>query len=182
MTTALILLRSFQESQIEFWLPIEGFLGYDVSSFGRVRSYFSTKSFGGRNGFKSIRVETPRILKASAKPYVMLSLQRGDVEQTVTVHRLVAKAFIPNPQRCPEVNHKNLVKSDCRALNLEWTDHDGNHKHLDANGMRPKGFGHYRSVLSREQILEMQRLNRDEGIGLKIHGMARVQGDRLFQS
>ena len=45
------------------------------------------------------------------------------------VHRLVAEAFIPNPNNLPEVNHKNADRSDNRAVNLEWTDRYGNVNH-----------------------------------------------------
>lgn len=56
----------------------------------------------------------------------------GKIRNT-TIHRLVAEAFIPNPDNLPEVNHINEVKYDNRVSNLEWTTRKGNINHGDRN-------------------------------------------------
>ena len=91
----------------EVWLFIKGYEDrYMVSNMGRVRS-------------------RTKILKTSGgSKYVHVILNDGDVghRKTVSVHRLVAEAFVPNP--CPEefryINHKDENKRNNRADNLEW--------------------------------------------------------------
>ena len=94
--------------QNETWKPVKGFEGlYEVSNLGRVRSL--------RNGI---------ILKETrdSRGYSHVTLAKGKrIENTTrNVHRLVADAFIPNPQNLPQINHKNEIKWDNMAENLEW--------------------------------------------------------------
>lgn len=109
MTTALILLRDWQDSQIEFWLPVVGFSDYDISSFGRVRSCKRkcTKIIGNyphRQGYR----------------WALLydGLGRGT---RFFVHQLVGRAFLARAVELNQVNHINCVKYDNRLGNLEWS-------------------------------------------------------------
>lgn len=105
----------------EIWKDIEGYEGlYQISNLGRV------KSFG--NGSKSRWYGKERILSATndSKGYKQIKLTNKKERKTFKVHRLVAQAFIPNPYNLPQINHKDEVKSNNRADNLEWCDNQYN--------------------------------------------------------
>lgn len=61
--------------------------------------------------------------------YLRVNLRKGGNVQQKCLHRLVALAFVPNPENKPEVNHKNGRRDDCRAVNLEWCTHSENQLH-----------------------------------------------------
>ena len=71
--------------------------------------------------------------QVTKRGYIQVRLQTGKGDsrgrKVFSVHRLVAKAFIPNPNGLPEVNHKNGVKSDNRVNNLEWVSRRENIDH-----------------------------------------------------
>lgn len=75
-------------------------------------------------------------------------------------NRVVAKAFIPNPENKPEVNHINGDKTDNRVENLEWVTSQENTLHAIATGLRVsvKGSGHKLSKLSEDDILKIREL------------------------
>ena len=94
--------------EIEEFRDIPGYEGlYEVSNLGRVRS-----------------LETERILKPSKNTwgYLFVSLYKNGIKKAVRIHRLVALAFIPNPDNLPCINHKDEDKTNNTVDNLEWCD------------------------------------------------------------
>lgn len=108
---------------VEVWKTIPGHPNYEVSSFGRVKSL--PRRHRVRNGHSYMTKE--RVLRPAVNQngYQHLSIDCKDCR----VHRLVAQAFIDNPNSYRDVNHKNGIKTDNRVDNLEWVSHSQNEIH-----------------------------------------------------
>lgn len=120
----------------EVWKDIEGYEGiYQVSNLGRVRSLdrlvpAACALSKGKQVVNYLRkgvILKPHIAGKSGYQYVGLSI--GDKPKYYSVHRLVAKAFIPNPDNLPEVNHIDEDHLNNQADNLEWVTHIQNEHH-----------------------------------------------------
>lgn len=119
--TALILLRDWQESQIEFWRPIRGFSRYDISTFGRLRLRKNGKILNG---------------SVHRQGYHVTTLIRDDGKRKgVFYHRAVAEAFLPNPFNLPEINHLTGCKYDARLGCFEWSTRLNNQQHAWKHGL-----------------------------------------------
>lgn len=96
----------------EIWKPIKGFEGYyDVSNLGRVRSY-------RKNQFMS---KEPRIMTLTDSfGYDYAHLKVKNINKRVRVHRLVAEAFIPNPDNKPVIDHIDCNTKNNVVTNLRW--------------------------------------------------------------
>lgn len=106
-------------SELYEWRPVAGYEGlYEVNNLGEVRR------LEGKVLMKDGHIKTvkERILKPSlaGRGYPYVNLSKYGVSHLVSIHRLVAIAFIPNPDNLPQVNHKNENKTDNRVENLEW--------------------------------------------------------------
>lgn len=110
-----------EQVYIEDWRPVVGYEGlYEVSSFGNVRSI--DRAVNSKSG--SIAIKKGKALKwdIGKNGYARVALSVGNSVKRHLVHRLVAEAFIPNPNGLPEVNHKSEVKTENFVWNLEWCD------------------------------------------------------------
>lgn len=128
----------------EIWKDIQGYEGYyQVSNLGRVKSF-------PRRG---THINKIHILKPSKnrKGYYQVVLSKNSEYQSKKIHRLVAKAFLENPNNYQQVNHIDGNKENNRVDNLEWCTNEYNMKHAWKLGLRDnifkKGKGHQRSVV-----------------------------------
>ncbi|HEX2900801.1 MAG TPA: NUMOD4 domain-containing protein, partial [Bacteroidia bacterium] len=124
----------------EEWRPVAGFEGkYAVSSHGRVISF-------RRNPQGRLMTSYPRPRNYRS---VVLSSPQKDLH--TQVHRLVANAFIPNPEGKPGVNHKDGNPENNVVGNLEWATHAENMLHAVKTGLKP-------SKLSLQDTVEIRQL------------------------
>lgn len=109
----------------EKWLDIKGYEGlYQVSNMGNV---FSVARLGTKGGeIKTIIVNG----------YKKVKLYKNGKMKTFSIHKLVAQAFIPNPENKPQVNHIDGNKSNNFYTNLEWVSCQENVEHAYINGLR----------------------------------------------
>lgn len=115
---------SLEDFEGEVWKDIPGYKGwYQVSNFGRIKSV--DRQFMLQRVCDSVpRIITCKacIIKACTKrgDYLTCHLKKNGTNKSVKFHQVVCKAFHPNPDGLPEVNHINEIKTDNRADNLEW--------------------------------------------------------------
>ena len=120
---------------------------YHISNTGSVKSF-------AQNRPKILSTQIDKVGYESVKLYIDGSHKR------YSVHRLVAKAFISNPNNKPEVNHKNGIKHDNRYSNLEWVTRSENMVHADRNGYLSdkKGYKNPASNFSKADVYEIMSL------------------------
>lgn len=137
-----------QDRKKEEWKKIEGFPNYSVSNLGRVR-----------NDKKN------RIMEYSynAKKYYRVALSKNNKRYARLVHRLVAEAFIPNPDNKPQVNHIDGNKVNNCVNNLEWATNQENQDHywkyLDDGKRRERiSVGLKRAYQNNPDLAEQKRI------------------------
>jgi len=137
---------------MKVWKEVDGFPNYQVSNRGDVRS--NNPHFKKR---KENFLLTPWRTEGG---YQVVQLFDGkDRRRCTTVSRLVAQAFVPNPENKPQVNHKNGNKLDNFYLNLEWVTDSENKLHAYHYGLM-KGRGGEQCHFSRfteQDVLEIRK-------------------------
>lgn len=142
----------------EIWKDIKDFENlYQVSSLGRVKSLQKEVMNYMGLGIRKEKVLKPRINNSG---YEYINLRKFKDPKSFMVHRLVAIAFVENPQNKPQVNHINGIKSDNRLENLEWCTASENVKHsyikLNRQCFR-------REKLNKEEVLEIRKMLKLKG-------------------
>jgi hypothetical protein len=123
--------------------PVVGYEGlYEVTADGRVWSVAKPHQHGGQWLAATV----------GKRGYPKVELLKGGVQKTYTVHRLVAEAWLPNPDGLGDVNHISGIKTDCRAENLEWCTRAQNCQHAYDAGLRRAGS------LSDEEVATIRQL------------------------
>jgi len=116
----------------EMWKDVVGYEGYyQVSNMGNVKSLDRLIPHYKNSNFKYIKVG--RLLKQqiskSKSKYKIVGLILNQKRKMKTIHRLVAEAFIPNPENKRTVNHIDGIKENNHIENLEWATYSENNKH-----------------------------------------------------
>lgn len=130
----------------EVWKPIKGYEGlYEVSSLGRVKSLNFKRS--GEEG----------ILTPTLKPYLQVALYSKGSPSQQLVHRLVAEAFIPNPEKLPQVNHIDEDTHNNSVPNLEWCSSSYNINYGKRNlKVSTKAVGRARRIIKQDFLGDLQ--------------------------
>lgn len=116
---------------------------YSINRKGEIYSYHSNKLM--------------KLMK-DKDGYLKVNLSKNGKSRKYIVHRLVAQTFLENPNKFPQVNHKNGIKDDNRVENLEWCTVSSNHKHAFKIGLKNhKGSKHPNSKLTEKEVLNIRR-------------------------
>ena len=117
----------------EIWKDIKGYEGlYQISSFGNVKSL--DRYIINKNGDKQY-FPGKYLTQGISDNYLKVILSKNNKQRTFRVHILVARAFIPNPENKPEVNHIDGNKKNNKVNNLEWNTRSENELHAYKNGL-----------------------------------------------
>lgn len=119
----------------EEWRTVLGAPHYEISSLGKVRSWLM-RGWQGKGKLRLTPLLLKQSLKKQGKGYLTVILVTPTGRKDFRVNRLVADAFISNPDNKPEVNHKDGNKTNNVYTNLEWTTRLENDQHAIATGLR----------------------------------------------
>ena len=119
----------------EVWKPIKDYEGlYEISNLGRVKSL----------NYK--RTGKEKILKntENSKGYLIVCLTKNEKRKQFKIHRLVAEAFIPNPEDKPCIDHINTIKNDNRVENLRWVTNEENNNNPLTKKKRNENYANFK--------------------------------------
>lgn len=139
--------RSLETLEGEIWKDVVGYEGiYQISNLCRIKSMPRLWKLNSKG--KTMMNE--KILKwmTDFHGYLVVELRNNGDRKGGFSHRLIAQAFIQNPENKPEINHINGIKNDNRIENLEWCTKLENIQHSCRTGLRRdnRGITHYRSL------------------------------------
>lgn len=147
--------------------PIKGFEKfYEISDNGEVITLKRDKYIKEEKISKGFK---------NQKGYLRFDFRRRG-GKIVLVHRLVAEAFIPNPNNYSQINHIDGDKTNNNVKNLEWCNNSYNQKHAFKNGLQKSNFNHHNSKLNYEDVIYIKKEYKKNILGHGIHSLAKKFG------
>lgn len=142
----------------ETFIDIAGYEGmYQIGTQGTVISL--ERERGGKGNCTYYTVQREMIQATNKFGYVSVRLTNEiGVHKKIDIHRLVALNLIDNPFNKPQVNHIDGDKSNNQVDNLEWTTQAENMAHAKAMGLMPRGESHWKSILTKKQVMVIKDL------------------------
>jgi hypothetical protein len=138
---------------IEIWKDISGYEGqYQISNLGTVQSL---TRIDAQNHIRYSQIMKPKL---DDKGYYQIILCQNGKHKSLSLHRLLAKHFISNPNNLPCINHIDGNPKNNLLENLEWCTYSENTIHAYKTGLMKLGNGHGRAKLTTEQVLEIRKL------------------------
>lgn len=139
---------------IEIWKTISGYEGcYEISNFGKIRSIERDVNRNNHTIHIKGKIKKPHI--GGSGYYYTVLCKEGKCKLEL-VHRLLANAFIPNPENKPEIDHINADRSDYRLENLRWATHKENNN--NANTLQNKRNNTYTPEVIKRGIETRKKL------------------------
>lgn len=167
----------------EIWKPLDKIIdvgiGYEISSLGNVRSV--DRIIETKNGNRFIKGIIMKQL-TDKFGYSNITFSNISKKRKCLVHRLVALAFIKNPENKPEVNHKDCNKSNNNVDNLEWSTSKENILHSWSNSLANDNIGekNNNSKLKKDDVLEIREMyNCGEYTQTKLSKLFNVRQDTI---
>lgn len=145
----------------EEWKPIKGYEGlYEISNCGRVKGIDRKTRVIRKGHSQEMRVPEKIFTGYKGKThYCQVALYKDGIKKHMQVHRLVAEAFIPNPDNKRQVNHIDGNKQNNIVTNLEWVTPSENILHSFKTGLNPcSGEKNFQAKLTKEQVTEIKRV------------------------
>lgn len=145
----------------ENWKPVKDFEGlYEVSNTGKVKALARMKNCN--KGYGLIKEHIMKQTNSQCQYYRVPLTNKEHIKKYYLVHRLVAQAFIPNPDNLEQVNHKDGNKLNNYVENLEWCTRKQNLQHAVKNGLKPTLKLLCERIYKIEEKLEKLNINIEE--------------------
>lgn len=184
--------NSLENLPNEIWKPVVGFEGfYEVSNYGRIKSIDDIPESTLKKRDSPITRPLIRLQNLNIQGYPYITFTQGLFKcKSCLTHRVVAEAFIPNPENKPQVNHINFDTTDSRVSNLEWCTPKENIRHSIEHGRRfgknkkykkfniknPEETRKNTEIISKSGKRFMNRKNRD----LQIKFVNKLNNQKIF--